>query len=168
MSVLILLSAVILCWWGGVLLVRQVGRSVTNPKWKKPAMVSVALVLIAAPFVDEVIGRHQFEALCKANGIESADISKARGRQVKVEYGERQLIGRTIMPIKESDVIFRDADSKEILIRHKNYYAMGGWLMRLTPLSMGSPQPMTFGGSTCDVRVEQEIFKANSITFLYK
>jgi hypothetical protein len=168
MSGLILLLVLILFWWGGVLLVRWVGRVVPNPRWKKPAMVGVVLVLLTAPFVDEVIGKYQFEALCKANGIEGADVSKARGRQVKVEYGERYFVDDTIMPIKVSNVIFRDAASGEVLIQHKNYYAMGGWLMRHTPLSMGSPRPMIFGGSTCDMRVEQEIFKTNSITFLYK
>lgn len=117
---------------------------------------------------DEILGKSQFDALCKAHGIESADISRARGKHVKVEYGSREFVRGTIVPIEESEVFFRDAGNGEVVIRHKNYYAMGGWLMRHTPLSMGSSRPMLFGGSTCDLRVEQAIFKANTITVLYK
>jgi hypothetical protein len=118
--------------------------------------------------VDEVIGKYQFENLCKINGIESTDVSKARGRKVTFEYGDRVPVQGTILPIKESDVSFRDVDTNEVLIRHKNYYASGGWLMRYAWLSMGSNHAMLFDGSTCDVLKEQKIFKANSITFLYK
>lgn len=56
--------------------------------------------MLTLPFVDEIIGKFQFEALCKANGIESADVSRARGKRVKVEYGERTFVEGAIMPIK--------------------------------------------------------------------
>lgn len=164
MSGLIFLLVLILFWWGGVLLVRWVDRVVPNPRWEKSAMVGVVLVLLTTPFVDEVIGKYQFEALCKANGVESADVLKARGRQVKVEYGERHFVDDTIMPIKVSNVIFRDAASGEVLIQHKNYYATGGWLMRYTPLSMGSPRPMLFGGNGCGFKRRDEILATNQIS----
>jgi len=168
MSGLILLAVVVplvgvLAW-----LATRIAGKAEKPLMRAAIKWSVLLVLLTLPFVDEIIGKYQFEALCKANGNESADISRARGKRVKVEYGERRFVDGTIMPIKESDVRFKDADSGEVLIQHKNYYALGGWLMRFTSLSMGSPQPMLFGGSTCDRRVEQAIFKANSITLSYK
>lgn len=168
MSGLILLAALALCIWGCVWLAKNLGNLVPNPAWRTAVKVAIFVVLLGSPFVDEVIGKYQFESLCKANGIESADISKARGKRVKVEYGQRTLLDGTIMPIKAENVYFKDADTGEVLIQHKNYIAKGGWLMRYTPISMGSPQPMIFGGSTCDVRIEQAIFKKNSITFLYK
>lgn len=146
----------------------KLGNSVTNLKWKRPVKFFTLIVLLSFPFVDELIGKYQFEALCKANGIESADVSKASGRKVRVEYGGRTFIHGTILPIKESDVLFRDADTGEILIRHKNYYASGGWLMRYTWLNLGSNNPILFDGSTCDIRKEQEIFKKNSTIFVYK
>jgi len=154
--------------WGSGWIAEKVGNLVNISRRRAAVKVLIFVVLLSLPFVDEIIGKYQFEALCKANGIESADVSKARGKSVKVEYGERTLLGGTIMPIKVDDALFRDASSGEILIQHKNYHALGGWLMRYTWLSMGSPQPMLFGGSTCDIRKEQEIFKVNSITFLYK
>lgn len=169
MAGLILLMALVvlialLIWLSG-LLTRWLPLS---ENWK--ALVRVLVVVAAFPLMvaDELIGQYQFDSLCSANGVESADVSRAQGKKVMVEYGERKLIAGTIMPIKQSDVIFNDANSGEILIRYKNYYAMGGWIMRYTPLGMGNPGPMLFGGSTCDVRVEQAIFKANSITLVYE
>ncbi|MHB1198398.1 MAG: hypothetical protein ACYCZ6_02340 [Polaromonas sp.] len=164
----LLFLATVAAWlWACAWLSQKLGNLVPNPSWRRAVKVGIFIALLVAPFVDEVIGKYQFESLCKANGIESADVSKARGKKVKVEYGERRLLEGTIMPIKESDVLFKDADSGEVLIQHKNYYALGGWLMRYTWLSMGSDHPMLFGGF-CDRRIEQEIFKTNSITFLYK
>lgn len=170
MSGLIFLAALALCIWGCVWLAKNLGNLVPNPAWRTAVKVGIFIALLASPFVDELIGKYQFETLCKANGIESADVSKARGKRVKmkVKYDERRSVSGTIMPIDMEDVFLVDADTGEALIQHKNYIAKGGWLMRYTPLSMGSHHPMLFGGSTCDMRVAQEIFKANSITFLYK
>lgn len=168
MSGIILLTALAVCLWGCIWLANILGNLAPTPKWRTAVKVGIFIALLASPFVDEFIGKRQFEALCKANGIEGSDVSKARGKRVKVEYGERTSQVGTIMPIKVEDVYFKDADTGELLIQHKNYIAAGGWLMRYTPISMGSPQPMLFDGSTCDVRVEQAIFKINSITFLYK
>jgi len=163
MSGLILLGVLIACCWIGVLLVRFVGRAVHNPKWKKPAMVGLTLVLLAAPFVDEVIGMYQFNALCKANGIESADVSKARGKRVVFESDERTNVSGTLMPVKVSTDVIRNADNGEILFQYNDYFAKGGWLMRYTPISMGSATPMLFDGNGCGFDLKDRIFSKNNI-----
>lgn len=122
------------------------------------------LALLVAPFIDEVIGKYQFDSLCKANSIEGADLSKARGRTVKVEYGESRPVKRAILPIKESDVRFRDASSGEILIEHKNFHAGGGWLMRYTWVSLGANHPMLFDGDCIDFLSRKSVFSAHGIT----
>jgi hypothetical protein len=167
MSGLILLAVVAFVLWAIVWVAKTLGNTATNPLLRSTLKWLIFFVLISLPFIDEVIGKYQLEALCKANGIESADVSKARGRSVKVEFGERKELDGTIMPMKESDVFFKDATDGDVLIHHKTYYAIGGWLMRYTWLNMGSAHPMLFGGF-CDRRLEQEIFKTNAITFLYK
>lgn len=161
---LIFLAALALCLWGCVWLARKLGNLVPYPAWRAAVKAGIFIALLASPFVDEVIGKYQFEALCKANGIESADVSRARGKRVKVQYGERRLVGGTIMPIKVSDVLFWDADGGEVLIQHKNYYAMGGWLMRYTPVSMGSHHPMLFDGNGCGFKRRDQIFTASQIS----
>ena len=164
----LLFLATIAAWlWASFWLSIKVGRLIAKPLLSGTATILTFVALLCLPFVDEVIGKHQFETLCKVNGIESADVSKARGKKVKVEYGGRELLEGTILPIQESNVLFKDADSGEVLIRHKNYYARGGWLMRYTFFSLGDSHPMLFGGF-CDRQIEQEIFKTNLITFLYE
>lgn len=125
-------------------------------------------IVFFAPVADEFVGKYQFESLCKSNGIESADITKAIGKKVKVKYGERSFVEKTILPIKQNDVYFSDAETGEIVIQHKNYYAKGGWLMRYTPLSMGYSQPMLFAGNSCGLSARRGIFRKNSITLIRK
>lgn len=116
---------------------------------------------------DEVVGMYQFNALCKANGIESADVSKARGRRVKLEVDARSPLKGMIMPGTVEDWFYKDAVSNEIVIHHKDYYAFGGWLMRYTPLSMGSHHPMLFSGGCIDDYVARDaIFSQNNISLV--
>lgn len=163
MSGLILLAVLIACSWGGALLVRFVGRVVPNPRWKNPAMVGVTLLLLTAPFVDEVIGMYQFNAQCNANGIESADVSMARGRRVIFVSDERMNVRGTLIPIKVSTNQIRNADNGDILFQYKDYFAKGGWLMRYTPISMGSATPMLFDGNGCGFDLKDQIFSKNNI-----
>lgn len=141
----------------------KVGNVVAGPRWQTAVKLVIFFALLSSPFVDELIGKHQFETLCKTNSIESADVSKARGKKVKVEYGKRKSIGGMIMPIHETDVLFRDADSGEVLIQHKIFDADGGWLMRYTWLSMGSRHPMLFPSGCNDFAARKAIFSKNNI-----
>jgi hypothetical protein len=148
------------CIW----LAYKMGHLFSKRSWHRPATLVILLGLLAIPFVDEVIGQRQFESLCRAHGIESADVSKARGRKVKVEYGQRAPIAGTIVPIKVEEVVFRDADTGEALIRHKNYVAGGGWVMRYTWLSLGKSGPMLFDGNCIDFVKRKKIFLKNEIS----
>lgn len=150
----------IACPWLAI----RLGNLIPSRRWRFPAKLVILLALLSAPFVDEVVGMRQFEDLCKANGIENADVSKARGKKVKVEYGEHKPVRGTMLPIDVSDVQFRDADSGIVLIRHRNYYASAGWLMRYTWLSMGSNQPIFFDGNCIDFDARKKVFSINEIT----
>ena len=133
------------------------------------ALLRVVIVVGVFPLmlVDEIIGKHQFEALCKANGIESADVSKARGRQVRLEVGERHPLESKVMPGAVENWSYKDADTGEVLIHHKSFYAYGGWIMRYTPLSMGSRHPMLFqGGCNIDYSARNIIFSKNDISLI--
>ena len=85
MSGIILLAVLALCLWGCIWLANKLGNLPPTPKWRTAVKAGIFIVLLASPFVDEVIGMYQFESLCKANGIEGADVSKARGKRVRGE-----------------------------------------------------------------------------------
>lgn len=160
---LLVLGAVAIWLWACMWLARKVSNVIVKPKWRTAVRLIALLALLSVPFVDEIIGKHEFETLCKENGIESVDVSKARGKSVKVEYEERELLTDTVMPIYETDVLFKDAYSGEILIKYKIYDAEGGWLMRHTWLNMGSSHPMLFPSGCNDFAARKEIFKKNDI-----
>jgi len=167
MAGLIFLAAVVafllFCIW----LSKTIGNLVPNAAWRGAVKVGIFLALLAAPFVDEVIGKYQFEALCKANGIERADVSKAQGKRVRLEVGEPLPLYGTIMPGVIKEWLYKDAERNEIVIHHKGYSASGGWLMRYTPVSMGAHHPMLFpGGCPIDYLDRDTIFSKNSITLV--
>lgn len=155
---------VIVFWvWACTWIARKI--AARAPKERQELVRKVALVgLLAMPFVDEAIGMIQFKTLCAANGIESVDVTIATGKKVRVQYGGRTFVHYTAVPIRESEVRFRDAVTGEGLIKHKNYYASGGWLMRYTGLGMGGGTPMLFDGNGCGFQARDRLFVANRIT----
>lgn len=133
--------------------------------WKNLLRFLILFVAFPLMLADEIVGKYQLERLCKVNGIERADFSRAVGKRVKAEYGENKFVLGTIMPIKEREVQFRDIESGLAVARYKSYYAMGGWLMRYTPLSMGSSRPMLFPSSCeTDYMARNTVFKQNKIS----
>lgn len=165
---LMLLTAIAVCFVSILWLSNTLGNLVKNTALRRVSKVIIFLILLASPFVDEVIGKYQFESLCKANGIESADVSKAVGKKVKVEYGELIDLKGKIMPMKVQNIQFFDTENGERLINYKNYQADGGWLMRYTPLNMGSKHPMLFSGACYVDYVKRDaIFSKNNITLIH-
>lgn len=164
---LISIAAIAIVIWATVWLAKTLGNTVSNPNLRTTLKILIFVVLISLPFVDEVIGKHQFAALCKANGIESADVSKARGKRVKLEGGPSKSIDGFIMPITEYPALLRDANSGDVLLQYKNYFAHGGWLMRYTWLSLGSEHPMLFsGGCPTNYLSRDSIFIKNNISLI--
>lgn len=164
---LLFLATVAVWLWVCIWLSRKLASLVPAPAWRSPVMWGVLILLLASPFVDEVIGKYQFEALCRANGIESADVSRARGKRVKLDIGTQSPLVGTIMPGTVENKVYRAANSEEIVIQHKDYFAFGGWLMRYTPLSMGSNHPMLFSGGCIVNYVERDaIFSKNNISLV--
>lgn len=126
-------------------------------------VVGAFLLMVA----DEMVGMYQFNALCKANGIESADVSKARGKRVAMAYTRTHLVSAgLVLPMEQDSISLSDTDTSEVLVRFKSYFSHGGWLMRYTPISMGSATPMLFDGNGCGVLREQEVLFSNQITVI--
>jgi hypothetical protein len=163
MAGLILLAAIIalitlLIWFSGVMT-----RWLRLPaRWKVALRMLIVMSAFPLMLLDEIIGKYQFEALCKANGIESIDVSSAKGMRVKIKYGPRSYINGISIPTKESTAFFYSANDV-LLFKHKDYYAGGGWLMRYTPISMGASHPMLFDGNGCGLHLKRQIFLKNDI-----
>lgn len=163
MTGLLLLAAIIFVLMAIYWVAKTIGNTAGNPTVRTGLKVGIFLTLLSLPFVDEVIGKHQFEALCNANGIESADVSRARGRSVKVTYLRAKAIEDSIVPIEETSIQLVDSTTEEVLAQYKVYLARGGWLMRYTWLSMGGERPMLFPAGCNNLAVRDRVFAANNI-----
>lgn len=163
----LLLIATFVIWLTGCIwLADRLGNLAAKPQWRAATKLGIFAALVSIPFVDELIGKRQFQALCRTHGIESADVSKARGKTVKVSYGERRPIPGTILPIDDNMVSIRDSDTGEVLVQYRNYYAAGGWVMRYTWLSMGATGPMLFSGNGCGFKIRDNRFSAAQISIV--
>ena len=154
-----LIAFVALLIWLSGLLTRKMRPGVRKVLLRAVMVVGVFPLMVA----DEIIGKYQFEALCKTCGVESMDLSAAKGKHVKVEYGERNFVKWTAVPIRESNVNVYSAENNDLLFKYKDYYANGGWIMRYTPISLGYPSPMLFDGNGCGFPLKRQIFRDNNI-----
>lgn len=163
----LLFFALIGLWmWACVAMTKAVTRRMRSRPWRwitAPVLLATLLVL---PVVDEIVGRFQFERLCRVNGIDSADLSNAEGKKVNVEYGERSPVGGTALPVQGGEVLYRQVDTGVLLFQHWNYYSNGGWLMRYTPIGMGSSHPMLFSGNGCGFALRDRLLAASRITIV--
>ena len=107
----ILLAAVVGLWlWVCVRVTRPFFSSEQIRPWRGLMGVVLLVVLLVLPLADELVGKQQFEKLCNANGIEGANISEAKGRRVKVGYGERRPVEEgTVLSVLQSEVAYRDS-----------------------------------------------------------
>lgn len=135
-----------------------------------PVGAKIALTFLMAigffplVFIDEIIGKYQFKALCKNNGIEGVDVSKIRNKTVDRKSGPRNYISGQIIPIKVSNEILLDAGASRVLLEYNDYFAEGGWLVRHTPIGLGDTGPLIFNGNGCGFDFEENIFHQNHVT----
>lgn len=92
--------------------------------------------------IDEHIGKHQIDRLCKSHGLRNTDLSKAYGRSVirNVVGGIR--VKNMAMPTMEYKTTILDAKTNEKLAEFSNYLPSGGWLARHTFIGLGNGHPI--------------------------
>lgn len=117
-------------------------------------LIRIALVFAVFPLLvaDEIVDKRQFEALCKANGIESATLVVTKGKSVVRDFDDRHLLSGFSIPIRGSENLVKDKSTGEILFTYKDYFTHGGWLMRHTFLSLVNGNPLLFDGNGCSMK----------------
>lgn len=99
---------------------------------------------------DEIIGAMQHAYWCRRDGIKSADLSRAKGKEVIMHHGLNSsnisVVSFTAIPIQRYNIVLTDAKTKEELARYHTYDAIaGGWFKRYAWLDT---RPI-FAGSNC-------------------
>lgn len=114
--------------------------------WRWPGGVLVFGVVFVMPVLDEMIGRRQFEALCKASPGIQVDRTTARGRTVYDARGELAEVGGMWIPVVARPVRFVDVHSGETVLHFRSYTAYGGLLATTVGFPEGGT-PLSFTGS---------------------
>lgn len=105
-------------------------------------------LLLAAPLIDELVGRGEFEQLCKDNSTIQVDRSTAGGRTVYLAKTSDVELNGTWVHVVLKPWRFVDARTGETVVSYKTLNAGGGWLIRHLGISEGGV-PLTFKGY-CD------------------
>lgn len=105
--------------------------------------------LFVLPVTDELIARHQFNALCARGAVLKIDVEGIKGRRVRVviEPSQIPLVG-TAVPILHSHYSLRDNHTTEELASYDTYLVRGGFMSRVTGFPEGG-SPWTFDRAGC-------------------
>lgn len=104
----------------------------------------VFVIGLPMPLADEIVGKWQFEALCKQYAVQMIDEQHAMNRRVLYEpRGADQFAQRTAVEIRIDPVVYRDAETNQVLVSYHTLHAKGGWLIRALGISETS-SPLLF------------------------
>jgi len=119
------------------------------------ARVLLQAFIIIIPFIDEIVGRIQFQQLCASEAVVwiSPDIKKV----IAAHEGDSGISPRRgyIFPIREQVSIYLDAYTSEPFYKFKAFHTPGGWVMR-SGLNLGNssscwPEKWTSGQNGFDL-----------------
>ena len=143
----ILLIAVAFAWLIAVVVVtRWVARRFNSPTMKVVSWMILLPALMVAPLVDELIGKRQFEQLCKDNSTIQVDRAKAVGKTVYLAKTADVEIKDKWLRVVLKPWRFVDATTGEPVVSYNTLMVDGGWLIRNLRISEGGV-PLTFRGS---------------------
>jgi hypothetical protein len=155
----ILLIVLAVAWLIAVLLIT---RRATWHFSSRAAKVAISLVLfpalLVAPLADELIGKWQFESLCKQYAVVEIDEQHASNRRVlSTLRKDDQFAEGTVVPIRIDPWIYRDAETGQVVVRYNTLHAEGGLLIHSLGISE-SNSPLVFR-SGCGPENERAFIK---------
>lgn len=128
----LILSAVAFVWFLVVLgLTIVIGSFTPRKTWRAPLLVVLFLGLLVLPFIDEWIGKLQFERLCRDNAEFQVNRERAAGRTVYLAPATDAKVSGTWVPILLEPRRFVDAATGEQVISYNRITASGGWFARM-------------------------------------
>ncbi len=152
------LIAVAIAWLATVVvLTRWVTRRFRSTASKFVSGLVVFPVLLVAPLTDELIGKRQFESLCKKYAVVVIDEQHAMNRHVVFVLPQKdQFAEGTAVQIRIDPNVYRDAETNQVLVSYYTLHAKGGWLIRTLGISETNA-PLLFRSGCAPVR--QDAFK---------
>lgn len=103
------------------------------------------VILFVAPFYDEIIGRGEFEKICREGAVVTVDEEYARGKTVFLDDIKAVKTYSYTLPIITQKWSYKDVYEEKVIVEWSEYRSEGGWLSRRIKL-MGQSDPLTFNG----------------------
>jgi hypothetical protein len=165
MSGIILLAAVLGCLWLAITLTRWAMDLVKRRGAKVALGLTLFPLLMVAPIADELIGKQQFEALCRQYAVEKIDTEHAMNRRVLFESPRSEQYAKgTAVPIRITPYVYRDEETKKVLVSYHALHATGGWFIRFLTISE-TDSPLLFQRG-CGPENEGQFKKKFNITVI--
>ena len=142
-------------------------RTLPKRPWRILLALIVFLALIPLPLIDEIVGKGQFEQLCKENSTIQVDRVRAVGKTVYFVPQPDVEIKGTWVRVVLKPVRFVDATTGETVVSYNELIAVGGRFIQALGISEGG-MPLTFRG-TCvpaDRPGSVETFKPLGINYI--
>ena len=160
----ILLIAVVIGWFFAVLAAtRWVTRHFNSQAMKVLSSLVLFPLLLVAPVTDELIGKQQFESLCKKYAVQKIDVQHARNARVESVGGDRDWYAAwTAVRIRIQPWIYQDTKTQRVVASYHTLHAEGGWLIRILGISEAN-SPLLFSRSCAplDERAFLKTFNIN-------
>lgn len=117
-------------WVGIVFLVSVfITKKLPTSKWRPLFGVCLFAILLPLLFIDELIGKWQFERLCHENS--TIYISPdAKGRTVYLANTSDEYVKGTWVRIWKQQWQYVDATTGEVIVRYNTLGVVGGWFVR--------------------------------------
>lgn len=124
-------------------------------------------VLLPLPLIDEIVGRQQFEQLCKENAEIKIDRATAAGRTVYLDVQQQLDVPGTWVRVVMQPMRFVDVATREPIVSYNELRASGGVLVHLFGFSEARA-PLLFRGSCVprDRPASIDTFKPYGITYV--
>lgn len=140
----------------------KIAKRLPVPKWRPLVGIILFAILLPFPFIDELIGKWQFERLCQENSTIYI-APDAKGRTVYLASGtpEEAVKGTWGVPIWIRQWRHVDTTTGETIVSYNSLRASRGWFVRQFLSFMGGP--MLFKGSCRPSNVNVEMLNKSGV-----
>jgi len=125
----------------------------------RPLHLFAAVAVLLVAIGDELLASYQFNALCQEQGVESTDVTVARGRTLNGQAAEESMLIATAVPIWRRTVTWTDIATSAALLQHQDFRAEGGWLARHFASEGERTTPLLFDGASCPTQRRDAEFR---------
>jgi hypothetical protein len=112
--------------------------------WGMPARVLLFIALLMLPLIDEIVGKWQFEQLCKSHGEIIVDATNTKGRTIWFGESQRTQISLNMIQGTLAKRSFVDAKTHEPIYHYYRLEARSGWFIRA--IGFTGEKPLLFNG----------------------